>query len=201
MNRKEQIEMLLETGISKQNIAETFNMSINEIDEIVSPKQAKDDTIFVRKRNRTPKFDEEKFNEGKRLLAQGWTYAQIAKRQGFSESFIKKALMNKTYVDMEEWREKHRIQSAAYSASRKTKRKTAQATKKASPKQAQEKIETENKAEGVVDNKDTVEAMCTEHVVTLDDRTYIELRSIADSLARIAEAAESKNKKRGLFRH
>ena len=65
MNRKEQIEMLLETGISKQNIAETLNMSINEIDEIVSPKQAKDDTVFVRKRNRTPKFDEENFNEAK----------------------------------------------------------------------------------------------------------------------------------------
>lgn len=197
MNRKEQIETLLETGISKQNIAETFNMSVDEIDEIISPKQAKDDTVFVRKRTRTPKFDEEKFNEGKRLLAQGWTYAQIAKRQGLSESFIKKALKIETYADMEEWREKRRVQSAAYSATLKTKRKTARAAGKASPKQAQEKAETENKAKEVVDNK-TVKETRTEHVVTLDDRTYIELRSIADSLARIAEAAESK--KRGFFR-
>lgn len=197
MNRKEQIETLLETGISKQNIAETFNMSVNEIDEIISSKQTKDDTVFVRKRTRTPKFDEEKFNEGKRLLAQGWTYAQIAKRQGLSEGFIKKALKIETYADMEEWREKRRVQSAAYSATLKTKRKAARATKKASPKPAQEKIETENKAEEAVDNK-TVKEMRTEHVVTLDDRTYIELRSIADSLARIAEAAESK--KRGFFR-
>ena len=199
MNKKEQIEMLLETGISKQNIAETFNMSVNEIDEIISPKQTKDDTVFVRKRTRTPKFDEEKFNEGKRLLAQGWTYAQIAKRQGLSESFIKKALKIETYADMEEWREKRRVQSAAYSATLKTKRKTARATEKVSSKPVQEKAETENKAKEVVDNK-TVEETRTEHVVTLDDRTYIELRSIADSLARIAEAAESKNKKRGFFR-
>lgn len=198
MNKKEQIEMLLETGISKQNIAETFNMSVNEIDEIISPKQTKDDTVFVRKRTRTPKFDEEKFNEGKRLLAQGWTYAQIAKRQGLSEGFIKKALKIETYADMEEWREKRRVQSAAYSATLKTKRKTARATEEVSPKQAQKKIETGNKAKKAADNK-TVEETRTEHVVTLDDRTYIELRSIADSLARIAEAAESNNK-RSFFR-
>ena len=199
MNRKEQIETLLETGISKQNIAETFNMSINEIDEIVSPKQAKDDTTFVRKRNRTPKLDEENFNEAKRLLAQGWTYAQIAKRQGFSEGFIEKALKSETYADLEKWREKRRVQSAAYSASLKTKRKTARATKEISPKPAQEKAKTGNKAEEAVNNK-TVEETRTEYVVTLDDRTYIELRSIAGSLARIAEAAESRGKKKGLFR-
>lgn len=199
MNRKEQIETLLGTGISKQNIAETFNMSISEIDEIISPKQTKDDTVFVRKRTRTPKFDEEKFNEGKRLLAQGWTYAQIAKRQGLSEGFIKKALKIETYADMEEWREKRRVQSAAYSATLKTKRKTARATGKVGSKPVQEKAETENKAKEVVDDK-TVEETRTEHVVTLDDRTYIELRSIADSLARIAEAAESNNNKRGFFR-
>lgn len=199
MNRKEQIEMLLETGISKQNIAETFNMSVNEIDEIISHEQEKDDTAFVRKRTRTPKFDEDKFNEGKRLLAQGWTYAQIAKRQGLSESYIKKALMNKTYADLEEQREKHRIRSAAYNAARKSKRNATQAKDKVYPNPAQEKIETENKAEEAVDNKAVVE-MRTGHVVTLDDRTYIELRSIADSLARIAEAAESKNEKRGFFR-
>lgn len=199
MNKKEQIEMLLETGISKQNIAETFNMSVNEIDEIISPKQTKDDTVFVRKRTRTPKFDEEKFNEGKRLLAQGWTYAQIAKRHGLSEGFIKKALKIETYADLEEWREKHRVQSATYIASRKSKRNATQAKEEVSPKQAQKKIKTGNKAKKAADNK-TVEETRTEHVVTLDDRTYIELRSIADSLARIAEAAESNNNKRGFFR-
>lgn len=199
MNKKEQIEMLLETGISKQNIAETFNMSVNGIDEIISSKQVKDDTVFAKKRNRTPRYDEEKFNEGKRLRARGWTDAQIARHQDFSESFIKKALMNKTYADLEEWREKHRVQSAAYSAALKTKRKTARATEEVSPKQAQEKIKTENKAKKAIDNK-AVKETRTEHVVTLDDRTYIELRSIADSLARIAEAAESNNNKRGFFR-
>ena len=199
MNRKEQIETLLETGISKQNIAETFNMSVNEIDEIISSKQVKDDTVFAKKRNRTPRYDEEKFNEGKRLRARGWTDAQIARHQDFSESFIKKALMNKTYADLEEWREKHRIRSAAYNAARKTEQKAARAIEEVSPKPAQEKIETGNKAEKSVDNK-TVEEARTEYVVTLDDRTYIELRSIADSLARIAEAAESKNEKRGFFR-
>ena len=199
MNRKEQIETLLETGISKQNIAETFNMSINEIDEIISSKQEEDDTTFARKRIRTPRYDEEKFNESKRLRAQGWTDAQIARRQGFSEGFIKKALKNETYAGIEEWREKHRIKSAAYSASHKSKRNTTQAKKEVRPEPAQEKIETGNKAKEVVDNK-TVEETRMEYVVTLDDRTYIELRSIADSLARIAEAAESKNKKRGFFR-
>lgn len=199
MNRKEQIETLLETGISKQNIAETFNMSINEIDEIISSNQVKDDTAFARKRNRSPRYDEEKFNEGKRLRARGWTDAQIAKRQGFSEGFIKKALMNKTYADLEEWREKHRVQSAAHNAARKTKQKAARTAEEVSPNPTQEKVEMENKAEEAVDNK-TVEGTRTEYVVTLDDRTYIELRSIADSLARIAEAAESNNNKRGFFR-
>lgn len=199
MNRKEQIKTLLETGISKQNIAETFNMSVNEIDEIISSKQEKDDIAFAKKRNRTPRYNEEKFNEGKRLRAQGWTDAQIAKRQGFSGGFIQKALMNETYADLEEWREKHRIRSAAYNAARKSERKTARAIEEVSPKPAQEKIETGNRAEKAVDNKTVVE-MRTGHVITLDDRTYIELRSIADSLARIAEAAELKNKKRGFFR-
>ena len=199
MNRKEQIETLLETGISKQNIAETFNMSVNKIDEIISSKQVEDDIVFAKKRNRTPRYDEEKFNEGKRLRALGWTDARIARHQDFSEGFIKKALMNKTYADLEEWREKHRIQSAAYYAARKSERKAAQTAEEFSPKPAQEKIETKNKADEAVDNK-AVKETRTEHVVTLDDRTYIELRSIADSLARIAEAAESKNKKRGFFR-
>lgn len=199
MNRKEQIETLLETGISKQNIAETFNMSVNKIDEIISSKQVEDDTVFAKKRNRTPRYDEEKFNEGKRLRALGWTDARIARHQDFSEGFIKKALMNKTYAGLEEWREKHRIQSAACYAARKSERKAAQTTEEVSPKPAQEKIETKNKADEAVDNK-AVKETRTEHVVTLDDRTYIELRSIADSLARIAEAAESKNKKRGFFR-
>lgn len=199
MNRKEQIEMLLEAGISKQNIAETFNMSINEIDEIISSNQVKDDTAFTKKRNRTPRYDEKKFNEGKRLRAQGWTDVQIAKRQRFSEGFIKKALMNKTYADLEEWREKHRIRSAAYNAARKSKQKAARTAEEVSPNPTQEKVEMENKAKEAVDNK-TVEGTRTEYVVTLDDRTYIELRSIADSLARIAEAAESNNNKRGFFR-
>lgn len=197
MNRKEQIETLLETGISKQNIAETFNMSVNEIDEIISSKQVKDDTVFAKKRNRTPRYDEEKFNEGKKLRARGWTDAQIARHQDFSESFIKKALMNKTYTDLEEQREKHRIRSAAYNAARKSKQKASRTTEEVSPKPAQEKIETGNRAEEAVDNK-TIKETRTEYVVTLDNRTYIELRSIADSLARIAEAAESK--KRGFFR-
>lgn len=191
MNKKEQIETLLETGISKQNIAEAFNMSVNEIDEIIFSKQVKDNTVFAKKRNRTPRYDEEKFDEGKRLHAQGWTDAQIAERQGFSETYIQKALKNETYADLKEWREKHRIRSAAYNAARKTKRNATQAKEEVSPEPAQEKVETRNK---------TVEETRTEHVVTLDDRTYIELRSIADSLARIAEAAESKNKKRGFFR-
>ena len=199
MNRKEQIEMLLETGISKQNIAETFNISINEIDEIISHEQEKDDTTFARKRTRTPRYDEEKFNEGKRLRARGWTDAQIAKHQGFSECFIKKALMNETYADLEEQREKHRVRSAAYYAARKSKYNTTQAKEEVRPEPVQEEVETENKAEEAVDNK-AVEETRTELVVTLDDRTYIELRSIADSLARIAEAAESKNEKRGFFR-
>lgn len=200
MNRKEQIETLLETGISKRNIAETFNMSINEIDEIISPKQEKNDTVFVKKRNRTPRYGEEKFNEGKKLRALGWTDAQIAERQGFSETYIQKALKNETYADLKEWREKHRIQSAAYSAARKSKRNATQAKDKVYPNPAQEKIETENKAKEAADDKAVLE-MRTEHVVALDDRAYVELRSIADSLARIAEAAESKNKKRGFFRH
>lgn len=199
MNRKEQIETLLETGISKQNIAETFNMSVNEIDEIISSKQVKDDTAFAKKRNRTPRYDEEKFNEGKRLRAQGWTDAQIAKRQGFSEGFVKKALMNKTYADLEEWREKHRIRSVAYNAARKTEQKAARTAEEVSPNPTQEKVEMENKAKKAVNNK-TIKETRTEHVITLDDRAYIELRSIADSLARIAEAAESNNNKRGFFR-
>lgn len=199
MNRKEQIETLLETGISKQNIAETFNMSINEIDEIISSKQEEVDATFARKRIRTPRYDEEKFNEGKRLRARGWTDGQIARRQGFSECFIKKALKNETYADMEEWREKHRIKSAAYNTSRKSKRNATQAKEEVRPEPAQEKVETENKAEEAIDNK-TVEGTRMEYVVALDDRTYIELRSIADSLARIAEAAESRDKKKGLFR-
>lgn len=202
METKEQIEMLLENGITKQNIAEAFNMSVDEIDKIVSSEQVKVSVAPAapaRQRVRGIKYDETKFNEGKRLRAQGWTYPRIAKYQGFSKMFVYKALQNKTYADMEEMRERERIYKATYKASKKTARKpehnTAPTVETVRFKVAPEKVEP---VSGKV-KQETLEETLAKHATPSDDRMYTEVRSIADSLTRIAEALESK-KKKGLFR-
>lgn len=207
MNMKEQIKMLLETGIPKQNIAETFNMSIAEIDRIISSEQTKTDAAPIRKRIRGVRYDEEKFNEGKKLRAQGWTFPRIAKYQGFSTPFVYKALQNETYADVEEMREKERIYKASLKEANGTKRQPGRKPER-KPEQAAEtvhlepttgKAETKSEAKEVIEQKNLVETLA-KHTDTSGDRMYIEIRSIADSLARIAEALESKKKKKGLFR-
>lgn len=204
MNKKEQIKMLLETGIPKQNIAETFDMSISKIDEIISSEPTGIDAAPARRRVRVIKYGEEKFNEAKKLHAQGWSRRRIAKYQGYSESFIYRVLRNKTYADLEEMRERDRICSAARKAAHEPEHKPehdiAQTAETVRSEPALEKVEpVSEKAE-----QGTAEETLAKHNDTSDDRMYMEIRSIAGSLARIADALELKKKspkkKRGLFR-
>lgn len=154
-------------------------------------------------RTREPKYTEELWNEGKKMHNLGVPYREIAVRQGFSMNFISKALCLPSYEALVEKRKKEQ-------ARRKAEFERTKAMVKAEEKmdmQLDEVVPSEPKQEEQPAVTQTVEtATPKKERPTADeffDPKLFEFRSMADSLARIAEALEkiaSQPKKRGLFR-
>lgn len=121
-------------------------------------------------------YTEELWKEGKAMRKQGLTYREIAARQGYSVNFIAKALLPDTYKKFEEVR--------AEDSNR----------RKANFEETKKQVFKEKLADAATSEKATPS---TEEL----DPKLVEFRSMADSLARIAEALEKiATKKRGLFR-
>lgn len=135
---------------------------------------------YVRKKPESTKvanyYTEELWKEGKVMREQGLTYREIAARQGYSVNFIAKALLPDTYKELEEVRAKDSNR------------------RKVNFKETKKQVLKEQLADAATSEK--VKSSAKE----LDSK-LVELRSMADSLARIAEALEKiATKKRGLFR-
>ena len=119
----------------------------------------------------------------KEMKANGDSYTHIAAKMGFSAGFVYKCLRFKTYEDLQEFREKDAKASA------------------------QRKRVAKMKKEGIVEPKKNYEVPKKSYEETAKpaiSQELIEIRSVADSLARIAEALESIKelqvyKKRSLF--
>lgn len=136
-------------------------------------------------RKREPKYTEEMWNEGKKMHNLGVPYREIAARQGFSINFIAKALCLPTYEALVNKRKKEQDK----------RRENFEKTK------AMVKAEAESGMQLDEATLSEPKQETVEHANDLNNRMYIEYCSMADSLARIAEALEKiATKKRGLFR-
>lgn len=195
MNHKkiEQIKALLETGFTEAQVKAILDASDDEILtamgaedlEESKPKTEEPRVEETAKMKKGPKlrFDEELFNKAKEMKANGDSYTHIAAKMGFSAGFVYKCLRFKTYEDLQEFREKDAKASA------------------------QRKRVAKMKKEGIVEPKKNYEPPKKSHEETAKpaiSQELIEIRSMADSLERIAEALESIKelqvyKKRGLF--
>ena len=184
-NKIEQIKALLESGFTDAQIKNILDvtdddilvaMGVDEHEEepqeepaeepAEEPMEEPQERIVVNTgTGALPRFTEEFFNEAKRLRAEGYKVTDIAKKIGFSASFLYTVIGKESYEDVV----KLRAKQAKYKRISAEKIRRAKRAEQASkPKQAN----------------------------VSDNRMYIELCSVADSLQRIAEALE---RKRGLF--
>lgn len=181
MNHKkiEQIKALLETGFTEHQVKDVLNATDDEllvamgVDEQKEEPQEEpteepveepqEETVAKPGSGPLPKFTEEIFNEAKRLRAEGYSVKDIAKKIGFSASFLYSVIGKESYEDVIKLRAKQADYKRIINKKKRRAKKTERVSK---PK-------------------------------TLEfDPSLVELRSIADSLQRIAEALE---RKRGLF--
>ena len=178
-NKIEQIKALLESGFTDAQIKNILDVTDDDILVAMGVEEPKEEPqeesveesveepqeeIAVRHGSGTePRFTEEIFNEAKRLRAEGYKVTDVAKKIGFSASFLYSVIGKDSYEDVI----KLRAKQAGYKRA------------------ANEKRHRAKKAERVSKPK-----------TPATDLSLVELRSIADSLARIAEALE---RKRGLF--
>jgi IS30 family transposase len=182
--KSEQIKALIDSGFTDEQIVTMMvGTTLNEVRAIRGGKAAADMTEQEQKRGPKVQLDEEMFNKAKKMHDEGMTYAQIAVEFGFSAGFVYKCLRFKTYEDLQEFRRK----DAKDSSRRKQRAKARAEGKVLEPVQ-----------------KEVQKEVYEEAAKPAISQELIEIRSVADSLARIAEALESIKelqvyKKRGLF--
>ena len=184
--KSEQIKALIDSGFTDEQIVSMMmGTTIAEVrairgGEATTAKQ-------IPKRGPKVQLDEELFNKARKMHNEGKTYAQIAVEFGFSAGFVYKCLRFKTYEDLQEFRRK----DAKASIQRKERAKARAEGKVVKP--IQKEVHKEIREET---HEETAKPAISQEL--------IEIRSVADSLARIAEALESIKelqvyKKRGLF--
>lgn len=186
MEQDEQIRMLVETGIAKKNIAETFGVSLEDIDRIVSGENKQQDKLASKKAPSNA-YTKEEFEEAKRLRAEGKTNIAIAMAQNRSASFVGKALQCETYEDLLEMRK------------RDTERKREHYENKAAQKQnnADRRRKRQRNYEAAKRETKKLEKTIAQAAIVNPDT----LAEISKQLARIADALEAMPKKRSFFRH
>lgn len=185
MKQDEQIRMLVETGIAKKNIAETFDISLEDIDRIVSGENKQQDKPTFKKAPSNA-YTKEEFEEAKRFRAEGRTNIAIAIAQNRSASFVGKALQCETYEDFLEMRKRD--------TERKRKYNEEKAIQKQSNADRRRKRQRDYEA-AKRETKKLEKAIAQAAIVNPDA-----LAEISKQLARIADALEAMPKKRGFFR-
>ena len=182
--KSEQIKALIDSGFTDEQIVSMMvGTTIAGVRAIRAGNTSQEFKEQKQKRGSRVQLDEEMFNKAKEMKANGDSYTHIAAKMGFSTGFVYKCLRFKTYEDLQEFREKDAKASA------------------------QRKRVAKMKKEGIVEPKKNYEVPKKSYEETAKpaiSQELIEIRSVADSLARIAEALESIKelqvyKKRGLF--
>lgn len=220
----ERIRQDIESGVKRLEVCRKFNIS-DALYYRIKKSKTYDDFCNIRKkeadkkreqayslkvgdgeyhsRTRKPKYTEELWNEGKKMHNLGVPYREIAARQGFSENYVAKVLRLPSYDVLVNIRKKEQAERKAKFEETKA---MVEAEMKKMGTQSDEVVPSESKQEEQPADTQTVDTVTPEKVYpTADefDQKAIEFRSMADSLARIAEALEKiaeQPKRRGLFR-
>ena len=243
--KDKQAIMLYEQGYSTDQIAQVLDMDPSYVDAIVQgqEKEIRYSTVEDESHKAGPKtkLTRERFEEMKRLLAQGLSVKVTAERMGFSWRYLQKVKAFATYDDLMKYREKDAAKKrGANSTSKQRNRMTEDLWNKAMQlkkkgityediaaelgfslnfvykathvktyedflelrkrEAAYKREKTQSKQPGPAMLKPEKETETLN--IPLDQKT-IEYRSMADSLARIAEALEKiaeQPKKRRFFK-
>lgn len=169
-----QIRMLSNAGFDKDKIKVALGVTDEEIEQALNAPQV--DPVHTIERIKKgsgmkPQYTEELWEEGKAMRAHGAKLREIAEKQGFTANFLSKVLRYNSFEEVVE----HRKADA--------KKKREAAREHPTSRQWNSRKNWRNVDKGV--DKEEVSP------------TLIELRTMNDTLLRIAEALE---KKRGLFR-
>ena len=258
MNTKDkQAIMLYKQGYSIIQIAQVLNIDPSHVDALVQEDEQGQDTEIhystveddeSHKIGRKTKLKREKFEEMKRLLAQGLSVREVATRVGFSWQYIHKIKRFKTYDELMEYRkedaakrreanpapkQRNRMTEDLWNKAMQLKRKgmtdegiaselgfssffihratrfktyeDLQESRREEALYRRERYQLEQPDSAVPEPKKEAEKDIEQPKTSnrsLDQKT-IEFRSMADSLARIAEALEKiaeQPKKRRFFK-
>ena len=195
----EEMKRLLAQGLSVREVAPRIGFSWQYIHKIKRFKTydelmeyRKEDAAKRREANSTSRqrnrMTEELWNKAMQLKRKGMSKEDIASELGFSLMFIYKATRFKTYEDFQECRRKEVLY--------KRERYQLEQPDSAMP-------EPKKEAEKDIEQPKSLEETLAKHMNPSDDLMYMEIRSIAGSLARIAEALEKiaeQPKKRRFFK-
>ena len=160
----------------------------NSFEEYRDYSQQERERYLGRKTSKRVYMTKERFDAIKLGLST-WTGsdASYGRTAGISQATLSRVKRAKDY---DEYARAKKAMNDAYKARAALNKQTAEAAKPVAVEPKQEAVEQE-----------TIEKTLAEHANASDNRMYIEYCSMADSLARIAEALEKiANKKRGLFR-
>lgn len=172
---KEQIKMLIECGISKTSIASEYDLSMNELEEILNPKPKE---IEPQK----PKMSRSDWNEFMR---------QRNRKKGTNTYNRLKPLINNWDGTAKEFAAKYDTSIATYFKIKHA--NTVDEYLGASHGKTKPVKESKPVKETNQDRRDARKETYENTKPTISPE-LVELRSISDSLARIAEALEKKHK-------
>lgn len=169
-----QIRMLSNAGFDRDEIKVALGATEEEIAQALdAPRNEPSDVVAKEKKGSgmKPQYTEELWKEGKAMRAHGAKLREIAEKQGFTANFLSKMLRRSSYEEVVEYRK-------------------ADAKKK---REAARELPTSRQWNSRKNWRNVDKGADKEEV----SPTLIELRTMNDTLLRIAEALE---KKRGLFR-
>ena len=175
-DNKKKIRMLSNAGFDKDKIKVALGVTDEEIEQALNAPQVEPVKTVERIKKGSgmkPQYTEELWKEGKAMRAHGAKLSEIAEKQGFTMNFVSKMLRRDSYEEVLEYRK----------ADAKKKREAAREL--SSSRQWNSRKNWRNVDKEEVSHKEEVSPM------------LIEIRTMNDTLLRIAEALE---KKRGLFR-
>lgn len=187
-DKNTQIRMLSEAGFDTEKIKLALSVTEEEIAQALNaPKNEPSSQMVVKEGKKPhgapPKYTEELWAAAKDMRKRGFTLLEIAEKQGFSMGYISKVLRCNNYEEVIAYRKLSAEKKRKYYS-----RGNAVSTSK-QPNAKRNWLNVDEES----DSKPVESATVKKEELS---PTLIELRTMNDTLLRIAEALE---KKRGLF--
>lgn len=202
-DKKEQIRMLVDTGVPKENILKVLQVTDKEFEEALGVPKAVEqtdqelktlnETLMKEEKQKEIKkvresrvlYTEELWEEGKALREKGYTIREIAKKQGFSMNFISRMVRCDNYADVAKTRKQQAAIKRAYYNYK------SAVSRQPNSRQNRKNLEKEPATEVVEDESES-------YVQFMVDVGLV-LRDIRDQLTRLADNQGAKPIKKHKF--